>query len=172
MFIFESQLCDSINMFIKSCDIFPNFTSRFKTFVTWFNYIFVKCDFSCIQVTKYLIPPNAWVSIEPHIFECMISSTLVAQVLPPCKNTWRCCFFIKQLWHIGGYLIHHKLHGSQFGNNRSEKFDFHRFVWNRHGFIHLCVLFEHRYHMHCLDTNVVCLFVLFTHKSHAHNFCV
>jgi hypothetical protein len=28
-------------------------------------------------------------------------------------------------------------------------------------FIHLFVLFEHRCHVHCLNTNVICLFVLF-----------
>jgi hypothetical protein len=38
--------------------------------------------------------------------------------------------------------------------------------------IHLFVLFEHRCHVHCLDTNVVCLFILFTHESCAHDFCV
>ncbi len=29
--------------------------------------------------------------------------------------------------------------------------------------IHLLVLFEHWYHAHCLDTNVICLFVSFKH---------
>jgi hypothetical protein len=46
--------------------------------------------------------------------------------------------------------------------------------------IHLFVLFKHRCHVHCLDTNVicmldmnvVCLFVLFTYKSCAQNFWV
>jgi hypothetical protein len=27
-------------------------------------------------------------------------------------------------------------------------------------------------YMCCLDMNVVCLFILFTHESHAHDFCV
>jgi hypothetical protein len=30
--------------------------------------------------------------------------------------------------------------------------------------IHLFVLFEHQYHVHCLDMNVICLFVLFRHE--------
>jgi hypothetical protein len=49
--------------------------------------------------------------------------------------------------------------------------------------IHLLVLFEHQCRVQCLNTNViccsyyfitdvVCLFVLFTHESHAHNFHV
>jgi len=49
--------------------------------------------------------------------------------------------------------------------------------------IHLFVLFEHQYCVHCLNTNfnaylyylntyVVCLFVFFTPKSCAHDFCV
>jgi hypothetical protein len=38
--------------------------------------------------------------------------------------------------------------------------------------IHLPVLFEHRCRAHCLDTDVVCLFMLFTHGNHLHNFCV
>jgi hypothetical protein len=49
--------------------------------------------------------------------------------------------------------------------------------------IHLLILFEHRCHVHCLDMNVICLFiflhtdvaclfVLFTHKNHAHDFHV
>jgi hypothetical protein len=49
--------------------------------------------------------------------------------------------------------------------------------------IHLFVLFEYQCHMHCLDmnviaylycldTNVICLFVLFTHESHVHDFLV
>jgi hypothetical protein len=29
--------------------------------------------------------------------------------------------------------------------------------------IHLLVLFEHWYHVHCLDTNVICLFISFKH---------
>jgi hypothetical protein len=29
--------------------------------------------------------------------------------------------------------------------------------------IHLLVLFEHWYHAHCLDTNVICLFISFKH---------
>ncbi len=29
--------------------------------------------------------------------------------------------------------------------------------------IHLLVLFEHRYHAHCLDTNVICISILFKH---------
>jgi hypothetical protein len=31
------------------------------------------------------------------------------------------------------FSFHHKLNGSQFGNNNHVKFDFHRFVWNKHG---------------------------------------
>jgi len=49
--------------------------------------------------------------------------------------------------------------------------------------IHLFVLFEHQCRVHCLDTNVICMFVLFryiccclfmlfTHESHSHNFYV
>jgi hypothetical protein len=33
--------------------------------------------------------------------------------------------------------------------------------------IHLLVLFEHQCRVHCLDTNVICMFVLF-----GHNFCM
>jgi hypothetical protein len=49
--------------------------------------------------------------------------------------------------------------------------------------IQLLVLFEHRCYVHYLDTNVICMFILFkhnvvclfvllTHKSYAHNFRV
>jgi hypothetical protein len=49
--------------------------------------------------------------------------------------------------------------------------------------IHLFVLFEHQDVVHCLNTNVICMFVflvtnvvclfmLFTHESCTHNFCV
>jgi hypothetical protein len=49
--------------------------------------------------------------------------------------------------------------------------------------IHLFVLFKHRYHAHyldmnvicysyCLDMDVVCLFMLFTHENCAHDFHV
>jgi hypothetical protein len=51
---------------------------------------------------------------------------------------------------MGGFakvsFLHHKLHGSQFGNNN------------------LLVLFEHQCCVHCLNTNVICLFILFRHK--------
>ncbi len=30
--------------------------------------------------------------------------------------------------------------------------------------IHLFVLFEHRYHVHCLDMNIICPFILFKHE--------
>jgi hypothetical protein len=30
--------------------------------------------------------------------------------------------------------------------------------------IHLLMLFEHWYHVHCVDTNVICLFISFKHK--------
>jgi len=30
--------------------------------------------------------------------------------------------------------------------------------------IHLFVMFEHRCHVHCLNTNAICLFVLFRHE--------
>jgi hypothetical protein len=30
--------------------------------------------------------------------------------------------------------------------------------------IHLLVLFEHQYHVHNLDINVICLFILFKHE--------
>jgi hypothetical protein len=39
--------------------------------------------------------------------------------------------------------------------------------------IHLFVLFEHRCHVHYLNTNIVCLFMLFTHEQcRAHDFYV
>jgi hypothetical protein len=38
--------------------------------------------------------------------------------------------------------------------------------------IHLLVLFEHQYYVHCLDLGIVCLFMLFIRKNHAHNFRV
>jgi hypothetical protein len=61
---------------------------------------------------------------------------------------------------------HHKLHGSWFGNNSHAKFVYHRM--GLYGIdmyaIHLIVLFEHWYHMHYLNTNVICFFVLFKHR--------
>jgi hypothetical protein len=51
------------------------------------------------------------------------------------------------------WCVHHKFHGPQFDNSNRVKFVFHRFIWDRHG----C-------HAHCLDTNVICLFVLFKHE--------
>jgi hypothetical protein len=33
-------------------------------------------------------------------------------------------------------------------------------------FIHLFVLFEHRFRAHCLDTNDICLFILFKYKCY------
>jgi len=59
-------------------------------------------------------------------------------------------------------VTHHKLHGSWFNNNSCAKFSFHKFVWNRHK-CHSFILFEHQCHVHCLNTNVICLFVLFKH---------
>jgi len=32
--------------------------------------------------------------------------------------------------------------------------------------IHLLVLFDHQYHVHCLDTNVIYLFILFRHRCY------
>jgi hypothetical protein len=138
----------------------------------------VDCDFSCIKTTKYLTPPNAWVSIEPHIFECMISSTLVAQVLPPCRNTWRCWFVIKQLWQMGGFLIHHKLHGSQFDNNMSKKFSFHRFIWNRHRchsftcIVWTSILYALFRHKCCVSIRIVYTQKSCLHTNNAWHLCV
>jgi hypothetical protein len=30
--------------------------------------------------------------------------------------------------------------------------------------IHLLVLFEHQFHVYCLNTNVICMFLLFKHR--------
>jgi len=80
-------------------------------------------------------------------------------------------------------FLHHKLNGSWFGSNNLAKFVFHRFIWNNTDVIHLLVLFEHWYYAHCLDMNIiclflsfkhrfVCLFMLFTHKNRTHDFHV
>jgi hypothetical protein len=86
------------------------------------------------------------------------------------------------------YSPYHKLHESQFNNNSHAKFAFHKFVWNRNGchsctfiigtsmlsfiylyywnidvIIHLLVLLEHQCYVHCLNTNVIRLFLLFRH---------
>ncbi len=58
---------------------------------------------------------------------------------------------------------HHELHGSWFGNNSYAKFAFHRFIWNKHKCHSSIVLFEHQCREYCLDTNVICMFILFRH---------
>jgi hypothetical protein len=56
---------------------------------------------------------------------------------------------------------HHKLNGSRFGNNSHVKFIFHWFVWNKHGcHSSTCVVWT-LMSSHCLDMNVICLFILF-----------
>jgi hypothetical protein len=50
------------------------------------------------------------------------------------------------------------------GNKCCAKYVFHRFIWIDMDVIHLLGLFEHWYHAHYLDMNVICLFALFTHK--------
>jgi len=59
-------------------------------------------------------------------------------------------------WEICDETHHHKLHGSQLGNNCCEKNIFHRFVCNRHACysciftiqrLMLCTLFRHECHM-------------------------
>jgi len=66
-------------------------------------------------------------------------------------------------WWIYIYY-HHKFHGPWFGNNSCAKFDFLRFVWNRHRChsftcivwtLMLCTLFKHECH---------CLFILFKYE--------
>jgi hypothetical protein len=37
------------------------------------------------------------------------------------------------------------------------------YYWNINVIIHLLVLLEHWWYVHCLNTNVICLFVLFRH---------
>jgi len=64
------------------------------------------------------------------------------------------------------FLLHHKLHGSQFDNNNHVKFSFHRFIWNKHGCHSSICTVEHWCHVHCLDTNVICLFALFKHECY------
>jgi hypothetical protein len=46
------------------------------------------------------------------------------------------------------------------------------FLWIDIDVMYLFVMFEHRCHMHCFNTSVVCLFILFTRESHAHDFHV
>ncbi len=58
---------------------------------------------------------------------------------------------------------HHKIHGSQFGNNSYANFFFISSYEIDTNVIHLLILFKHWCHMHCLNTNVICLFVLFKH---------
>ncbi len=98
---------------------------------------------------------------------------LLAQVFPRCENTWWCCLFTKQLRHMGGFLIHHKLHGSWFDNNSSDKFAFQRFIWNRHEchsficivwtsiscalFRHECCVFIRIVYTQKLSTRLLCL---------------
>jgi hypothetical protein len=50
------------------------------------------------------------------------------------------------------------------GNKCCAKSVFHRFIRIDMDVIHLLRLFEHWYHVHYLDMNVICLFVSFTHK--------
>jgi hypothetical protein len=58
----------------------------------------------------------------------------------------------------------HKLNGSQFGNNSHAKYVFISLYGINTNVIHLLVLFEQWYRAHCLNTNVICLFVSFTHR--------
>ncbi len=64
------------------------------------------------------------------------------------------------MWHEHYY----KLHGPWFDNNSCVKLFLIYSYGTNMNVIHLFVLFEHRYHAHCLYTNVICLFVLFKHK--------
>jgi len=60
--------------------------------------------------------------------------------------------------------FHHKLHGPQFSNNCHVKSSFQRFVWNKHRcHSSICIIWTL---MLCafLNTNVICLFILFKHK--------
>jgi hypothetical protein len=52
----------------------------------------------------------------------------------------------------------------RFGNNSCVKSIFHKFVWNKHGCHSFIELFEHWYHVHCFNTNIICLFILFKHE--------
>jgi hypothetical protein len=99
------------------------------------------------------------------------------------KKQWQS--FSENLGMKNETYLHHKLHGSRFDNNSCAKFPFHRFEWNIHK-CHSstyivqtsmsCALFRHEYMsyacFYCLNMDVVCLFVLFTHESCAHNFRV
>jgi hypothetical protein len=68
------------------------------------------------------------------------------------------------LWTTPYCVYITKLHGSQFGNNSHVKFACHRFVWNKQKFHLSTIQFEHRCCVHYLDTNIICLFLLFKHE--------
>jgi hypothetical protein len=71
--------------------------------------------------------------------------------------------YIEKYLKVLQYKAYHKFHGSQFDNNSHAKFDFIGLYEIDMDVIHLLVLFEHRCHVHCLCTNVICMLVLFKH---------
>jgi hypothetical protein len=93
--------------------------------------------------------------------------------------------FVLHFWEkiIGFMNLHHKFHGSRLAIIVMQDLLFIGLYKVDMNVIHLFVLFEHKYCVHCLDTNfnaylyylntdVVCIFVLFTPKSCSHDFCV
>ncbi len=109
----------------------------------------VHLAFTNVPICRWMLLFNLW---NPSI---MLSFDLLP-LFPQLSPLWK--------WHMW-YLciLHHKLHGSQFGIIIMRNLFFIGSYGIDMNVIHLLELFEHQCCEHCFDTNVIYLFILFRH---------
>ncbi len=110
----------------------------------------------------------------------IIHITITQNLHKNCMNLWNLVSMWCRLfwWGNVSYVVaweaHHKLHGSQFGNNCCVKFIFHRFVRNRHEcYMFICVVYTQKSctWLSCLNNmnlcnNRVCMDLGRTHEAY------